>query len=89
MFSRGQVDPYASATVEALRSTVDESSFLSKFSDVAIELNVWVASELYKIGNIKYNLIPLLEITRIYIYSILCRIREVFGRQMPPPWPRY
>ena len=40
--------PYASATMVALRPAVDEISFFSKFSEVAIELNVWVASELYK-----------------------------------------
>ena len=36
---------------------------------MAIELNIWVALELYKIGNINYNLIsdlsPFLETTRI------------------------
>ena len=47
MLRRGQVAPYASAVVEALRPAVDEISFFSKFSDVALELNVWVWSELY------------------------------------------
>ena len=61
MLRRGQVAPYASATVEALRPAVDESSFLSKFTDVAIEHNAWVALELYKIGNTYYILIPFLE----------------------------
>ena len=35
MLRRGQVAPYASAVVEALRPAVDEISFFSKFSDVA------------------------------------------------------